>query len=228
MANCTLTAWSLSKDQAPGLGVAIGIGPKWLIQRVRNEDSGPAFAMQSGAAAMFDALHEKEMTEHYGAANKIYSENLHLVKSLIDDLNLSFQDSFQGSLSKEQKTDLVGYEKSDPDGGFQFIFNAKGFLGAKFPDGYTHIPNPSQTHIASSLDLAWYLRDRAKVEFMPGEGFGFDGEEMMFRMTLSKREEQFELAFKRVGEELSKLSIAPPSITKPSVSTKVLEKDFHR
>jgi aspartate/methionine/tyrosine aminotransferase len=217
MEDFTLTAWSLSKDQAPGLGVSIGIGPKWLIERVRNDDTGPAFAMQCGAAAMFREVYEERMIKHYQESNIIYVENLHLVKLAIKSLNSALCDK----LPDGQKANFFGYEESGPDGGFQFVFDAKGLLGAKFPDGYKHIPNSSQTHITSSLDLAWYLRETARVEFIPGEGFGFDGEEMMFRMTLGKRQEQLGLAFRRVGEELLKLSISPPAIVEKFTSEAV-------
>jgi aspartate/methionine/tyrosine aminotransferase len=212
MEDFTLTAWSLSKDQAPGLGVAIGIGPQWLIERVRNEDTGPPFAMQQGAAAMFDRRNKLRFDGHYAEANQIYSKNIALVKDAITLLNL-FLTNAAG------RKPLVGYD-STPDGGFQFVFNAKGLLGAEFPSGYTHIPNPSQKHIESSLDLAWYLRETAKVEFIPGEGFGFDGRDMMFRMTIGKREEVLRTAFGRVSEELSKLSFEIEQTPKPTTSTK--------
>ncbi|MES2677177.1 MAG: pyridoxal phosphate-dependent aminotransferase [Pseudomonadota bacterium] len=208
MEDFTLTAWSLSKDQSPGLGVAIGIGPKAIIEQVRNEDTGPAFAMQVGAVQMFELANKEAMDKHYAEASAIYVSNINLVQGLLENLDSTLRRQVR-DIKPEQK--LVGYDQA-PDGGFQFVFNAKGLLGAKFPDNYMHIPNLEQRRIKSSLDLAWYLRETAKVEFIPGEGFGFEGEEMVFRMTIGKRPEQLQEAFNRVSDHLLILSMEPQFI----------------
>jgi aspartate aminotransferase len=199
MRRYTYTITSVSKDLAPGIALAIGYGPEELISRIRTESS-PSYSSQCAVAAAFAPENRDEFLAHCRRSNDAYAANLNLVKSLLLDLSEKF-DGMSIPFS------IV----SEPKGGFQLLIQMKGCLSMEFPENYTHIPNPEQREICSSLDLAWYIRETAKVEFIPGEGFGFSGEDIVFRMTLSKRQETYISAFQQIGEALGQLGASKPT-----------------
>ena len=198
MEDFTITAWSLSKDQSPGLGIAIGIIPRNMIEQIRKGE-GPAFASQYAAAEVFKRENQEEMSKYYEDSVVIYRHHFKLAQQYVQQLDQSLH------IRLDVMVPFISHEPKIPDGGFQFVFSAKGLLGFKFPEGYVHIPNPGQEEIQNSLDLAWYLRSTSKVELVPGEGFGFDGDEMKFRVTISKREGILKEAFEGISEGISRL-----------------------
>jgi aspartate aminotransferase len=215
MEDCTITGWSLSKDQSPGLGVAIAIGSKELVSQM-NLGEGPAFPMQMAVVPVFSLEHEETFEKKYEEANEIYRNNLRLATSRIAEINESINEKL---FPNEEPRSMISAEIA-PEGGFQFTFNAKGLLGAKLPDDYTHITDSTQKHIMSSVDLAYYLRDVSGVELIPGEGFGFEPEEMKFRMTISKKEQQLTKSFDLISKALSALTLDKNvDIPTPSISS---------
>lgn len=199
MEDFTITAWSLSKDQSPGLGIAIGIIPRNMIEQIRKGE-GPAFASQYAAAEVFKRENQEEMSKYYEDSVVIYRHHFKLAQQYVQQLNQSLN-----TILDTREVPFISHEPHIPDGGFQFVFSTKGLLGFKFPEGYVHTPNPGQREIKNSLDLAWYLRSTCKVELVPGEGFGFDGDEMKFRVTISKREGILKEAFEGINKGISKL-----------------------
>ncbi len=203
MEDFTYTCWSLAKDQGPGLGVAVGIGPKWLINKTRLEDNGPPYALQVGATEAFKMENQEEILAHYERANEFYRSNLKLVTNMLEETNFKLNES----LKLKEFKHLI-FPEFFPEGGFQFVFNASGLLGLKFPESYEHKPDPSRRLVTSSLDLAWYLREDAKVELIAGEGFGFAATDMRFRMTLGKLPQTYTKAIGgAVTDSLLKLTL---------------------
>ncbi len=198
MEDFTITAWSLSKDQGPGLGVAVGVMSRNIVEKVRKGE-GPAYQSHCAAREVFKRENMKEMAKYYDDSVVIYRHHFKISHQCVAKINQSLSEEFG------MKTPILSHESNIPDGGFQFVFSAEGLRGFQFPTNYTHIPNPGQKEVNNSLDLAWYLRSTCKVELVPGEGFGFEGEEMKFRMTISKREEILKDSFDRIKEGISLL-----------------------
>lgn len=201
MKDFTMTMVSLSKELSPGLGVSFGIGPQWIVESLWNVTEGPSYASQAMAAAIYDPENEARIREHYMANSQIYQDNLETIKTKFDDLNTHL-------LGPHLKDERVIDACLDPQKGFQFTIDARGLLGAKLPDDYMNPGNPQSRYITSSVDLAYYLRDVAKLEMVPGEGFGFQGDRMLMRMTLSKKTETYETVFDQMYDALSQLEIA--------------------
>jgi aspartate/methionine/tyrosine aminotransferase len=204
MADCTYTSWSLSKDiGGPGIGCAVAIAHKDLIERTRVDDAGPSYPVQVAAAEAFALSRQPEIIEHCQTANVIYKRNIRQITNWCEETNYKLN---RHLYSSEGYQNLI-YPMAFPEGGFQLPLQAKGLLGLRFPHDYIHRPNPDSKYIESSLDLAWYLRERAKVEFIPGEGFGFSGDSMVFRTTFGKRDTTLEKAFKQVDAAIMGLEL---------------------
>jgi aspartate/methionine/tyrosine aminotransferase len=127
------------------------------------------------------------MHAHHRKNIEFYLENLRLVKTIIQQTNDML-------VSVNAAIKIV----QEPQAGFQLLIQFTGLMKREFP-AYHKPPQKNQGAINSSLDFAWYLRTEGKVEIMPGEGFGIDHQEMIYRMTISIDPEKLKVAFNNMG-----------------------------
>jgi aspartate/methionine/tyrosine aminotransferase len=214
MQEFTYTVTALSKDQAP-IGVAIGWGPDWLVKNLHcgggrtYPSSAPGYTLQAAAAVAFDPVNENEMHEHHQKNIAFYLENLRLVKTLIQQTNEKIA-CIQTAIKIVQ----------EPEAGFQLLIKMTGLMNREFPAEYEPVTK-NHGAITCSLDLAWYLRSEGKVELMPGEGFGIDQQEMIFRMTMSVNPEALVAAFNNIAKCI--LALKQPQL----VADKTAEDALH-
>ncbi len=223
MEEYAITSSTSSKDLAPGLAISHAIGPRSVIDSmldamrekkipdILSTDRGANYISQYFLAAILSGRFKTEFEDHVEKSIAIYADNLGVIGETIDDINEGLQDKFKDILGKRNFLDIVVM----PDGGLQCLIQARGIYGLEFPDGYKHLSNPAQRTINSSVDLVYYLQETAKVRLLPGEMFGFDGHEMMFRVTISKDKEVLQDAFGRIKKSLDDLSLGRQSSVHP-------------
>jgi aspartate/methionine/tyrosine aminotransferase len=207
MEKYTYTCWSLSKDLGgPGVGFAVAIASKELIEKTRVDDVGPAYPIQYLAAKVFELENQANINDHCLRANGIYQKNIKLMTGIFEKMNYDLNQKFLGSTNQNYSN--IIYPAFLPEGGFQMVFNVSGLRGLQLPNAYQMPHDKTSRTLESSLDFAEYVRSSALVEFIPGEGFGIDGKNMSLRMSIGKREEVLIKAFERIEDSVSKLTIS--------------------
>ncbi|MCB2082102.1 MAG: aminotransferase class I/II-fold pyridoxal phosphate-dependent enzyme, partial [Rickettsiales bacterium] len=204
----TYTMLSLSKDISPGTGIAIGFGPEAVVNQVRPRHGVP-YPTQHAAAVTFSDEPEvmEKLTAHIRRNNAEYLKNLEFITLKMQEMSIKISQHFGREYNPEVP---IMAPLVKPQGGFQLLAHAPGLFGARFPQDYRLCDDPAKRNSNSSVDLARYMRDKAKVVVVPGEGFDIDPTKMAFRMTLSKHPRTYEKMF-RVLEEVF-LQLGPPEI----------------
>ncbi len=214
MEEFTFTSSTSSKDLAPGIAISHAVGPKEIIEELLSpydgkilpdmltaDRYGPSYPSQYLLTEIFNGTYQKDFDDHLEESVKIYIKNLESITNFVDEINSKLEKKFGESANKEKFLELV----TKPDGGLQCLIQAKGLLGMNFPQNYQHKLNFSQRKIEGGIDLAEYLQETAGVKILTGEYCGFDKEEMMFRVTISKEPKILEKAFNQILNSLERL-----------------------
>jgi aspartate/methionine/tyrosine aminotransferase len=196
MQEFTMTMTSLSKDQSPEYAFAILIGPREILQNLKQPQGGIENGKLISIAQLFLPENKDALKVHYQKSMMVYQTNLSLLKTQIELFNSKFQFANIG-------VRLV----NEPKAGFQVLLQINGLTGTPYPEDYKLADYVSKDGIYNSLDFAAYFRDTYKVELVPGEGFNFEGNLMMFRMSISKTPRQIKNFFKYLVDAV--LSLKP-------------------
>lgn len=200
MNDCSLSLTSFSKELSPALAFAMGIGPEAVISELKKFQGGPPYPTQELAAAVFSKENQIRLAAHYAQNAKLYQHNQNYIFALMQKMN----NFLVGR--KEIQSRFADF-LMEPKAGFQSTIIMPGARGALLPYDYALPFNPQQRFIRNSLDLCYYLKERAKIEMIPGEGFGFDGELMAMRMTMSKKTETYKAVFEALTKALKDLRL---------------------
>lgn len=213
MEEFTITSSTSSKDLAPGLAISHAIGPEAIITQLLDMEQGgelpdtliadrygPSYPSQYVLAKTFD-LYQKEFDQHTKEASIIYRNKISMVEEMVANINAALEEKFGKNPTGEKFIEFA----IRPQGGLQCLIKASGINGLEFPSHYKHAPNLSQRTIESSVDLTYYFQETAGVRILPGELCGFDGDEMMFRITISKDDAVLQKAFAEIARSLGDL-----------------------
>jgi aspartate aminotransferase len=114
--------------------------------------------------------------------------------SLIGEMQAAF--ARRRELVVSRASALPGVRLIEPEGAFYVFPDFSSYYGKSASAG------AGGKAIASSLDMASYLLDEARVAVVPGSAFGDD---RSLRLSFASAETKLELSFDRIGEALKKL-----------------------
>ena len=208
MSDFTYTITGMSKDNSPGFATAVGFGPAWLIKDLLTRTGGSADSAQLGTAYVFNPRNAQVVEEHRQKSTAVYIKHFQLVRDeLIPRCNeqLAMQAQERGITGAPPTLSV----EIEPQAGFQMLLRISNLrLGEpQRPTGPQHAWDWRELSLGTSeqvasIELAWKLRSTLRVEMIPGEGFGWEGSDMLFRMALSKRKWQLMEAFDRLAKLL--------------------------
>lgn len=217
MEEFTLTVSTSSKDLAPGLAICHGFGASWIIDKLLTQERttlpdvlasdrfGPSYPSQVLLEEIFSGRYQAQFDAHLEESIKVYRRNLDIISQSLQNLNSTLKTKFGESPNGEY------IEISTmPDGGLQCLIQACAIRGMSFAGGFESQESSEEgaekTVIKNSFDLVRYIEKVAKVRLLHGELCGFEGEEMFFRVTISKDNERMKEVFDRISSALEQLT----------------------